>query len=182
MIEHNATSVTSAGGRTTLLVILASAGALSMAGCPVDGGGGLADAPKTIQVRFGTFDIGSDDCEDIFSFGDFTVQMRIVVRPSGAEVFSSSQFAELGSAAFQADEQSIDINETAEFELQPDEQFEVTVTITEDDPINSDEPQPWSESDTYDSLTVRSETVTLTNGPGCFRDDRLEYDIVVVTP
>lgn len=166
-----------------VLISFIATGTLSIAGCQGLGGlGGGVGEPKNVQVRFRTFDVGTDDCEDIFSFGDFTVQMRIVVQPSGEEVFNTSRFAELGSATLQASVQSIDLDESVRFELLPGEEFEVQVTITEDDSIDSFEPQPWSETDSFDHLTVDTETVVLTNGPGCFSDDRFEYDIDVLAP
>lgn len=161
--------------------VLLTAAALSVAGCPSTGLP-APDAPKDVQVRFRTFDIGSDDCEDIFSFGDFTVQVRVVVLPAGDEVFSVTRFAELGSAAFQSTVQSIDLNETAAFLLNPGEEFEVQVTIVEDDPIDSLEPQPWSVTRSFDYLIVDSESISIVNGPDCFRDDRLDFEINTVTP
>ena len=153
---------------------------LSIAGCPNAGLPGVTpDQPKDVSIRFRSFDVGSDDCEDLFSYGDFTVSLQVRVAPSGEEVFSVTRFAELGSAAFQAEVQSIDLDESTLFELQPGEEFEVLVTVTEDDPINSTEPQPWSETRTWQYLIVDQESVSLTNGPGCFRDDRLDFEITV---
>ncbi len=156
--------------------VLLAAGMISMAGCP---GAGLPsmEQPKDVQIRFRTFDIGTDDCEDIFSFGDFTVQVRVQVQPSGEEVFAMTRFAELGSAAFQATVQSVDLNESTTFALLPGEEIEIQVTVTEDDPINSSEPQPWSVTRTFDYLVVDDDSISLVNGPDCFRDDRLDFQI-----
>lgn len=172
---------TSISGRFVIASTLAGLAALSLAGCPTDVAGIVDGPPKDVQLRFRTFDIGTDDCEDIFSFGDFTVQLDVYVMPAGDEVFTTSRFAELGSASFQATVQSIDLNETASFTLNPDEEFEIRVTITEDDPIDSGEPQPWTAVRTYNYLVGDSVASSFVNGPGCFRDDRLDYEISVTT-
>ena len=51
--------------------------------------------------------------------------------------------------------------------------------MTEGDPVNSDEPQPWSDSESFDYLTVISGSFSFTNGPGCFTDDRLDVTVTV---
>ena len=145
-------------------------------GLPGNGGDGM-DAPKAMLVRFDTFDVGTDDCEDIFSFGDFNVRMSVTIQPQNEEIFAANRDVSLGSASFQADVQSADLNESVNFELQPGESFDIEIRVTEDDPINLGEPQPWDESESFDFLTVTSRSLTFTNGPGCFRDDRV--DIVV---
>lgn len=142
---------------------------------------GDANTPKNIRVDFNTFDVGSDDCEDIFSFGDFTVEMIVTVQPGNSEVFTASTMAELGSASFQATVQSTDLGESVNFTLQPGESFEVEVRVTEDDPINSSEPQPWEDAQSFDHLTVSSRSFSFTNGPGCFSDDRVDITLTVST-
>jgi hypothetical protein len=137
------------------------------------------DQPKSVSVRFGTFDIGTDDCEDIFSFGDFNVRMTVTVQPGNEEVFFANRGAELGSASFQASKQSTNLDQSVDFELMPGESFDVAVRVTEDDPINSVEPQPWSDSESFDYLTLNSESFSITNGPGCFTDDRIDITVTV---
>ena len=68
-------------------VILVSFGCMNLPG--------VGEAPKSIQVRFSTFDVGFDDCEDILSFGDFTVQMTVTVQPGNEQVFTASRSAKL---------------------------------------------------------------------------------------
>ena len=163
--------------RAALVYVFFAAAALSINGCP--GLPGAQDTPKSVQVRFATFDIGSNDCEDIFSYGDFTATMTVTVQPSNEEVFTVTRTAELGSASFQADVQSIDFDEVADFELEAGESFDVEIRITEDDPIDSLEPQPWEESESFDFLTVASESFSFTNGPDCFSDDRFDITVTV---
>jgi len=156
--------------------------ALFPAGCIQIGDmNGDANTPKSIRVDFNTFDVGSDDCEDTFSFGDFTVRMTVTVQPGNMEVFTASRSEELGSASFQATEQSAALNETADFMLQPGESFDVEIRVTEDDTINSLEPQPWQDSESFDHLTVNSNSFSFTNGPGCFSDDRVDVTVTVST-
>lgn len=142
---------------------------------------GDANTPKSIRVDFNTFDVGSDDCEDTFSFGDFTVQMTVTVQPGNTEVLTESRFAELGSASFQATVQSTDLDRSATFTLQPGESFEVEIRVTEDDTINSLEPQPWQDSESFDHLTVNSNSFSFTNGPGCFSDDRVDITVTATS-
>ncbi len=166
--------------RSGAVCFLSALAAFLSTGCPMpDGGGNGTDGPKTVQVRFDTFDVGSDDCEDIFSFGDFNVRMSVTIRPGNEEIFAANRAAELGSASFQATVQSVDLNEAANFELQSGESFDVEIRITEDDTINSDEPQPWEESESFDFLTVTTENLSFTNGPGCFSDDRVDIRVTV---
>lgn len=177
---HAINTMTKGTMRTLVLGLCAAASGLT-AGCAGEPGGGEPQ-PKDVILRFRTFDIGSDDCEDIFSFGDFTVEMVVTIEPSGEVVFADSVFAELGSASFQATVQSIDLNRRAEFQLLPGEEFEVMIIATEDDPINATEPQPWSIVEIHRFDGVISESMSYTNGPGCFSDDRLDMRVVVNDP
>ena len=153
----------------------------SIAGCPTLDTllppEGDQELPKSISVSFRSLDIGTDDCEDLFSRGDFTLDLFVFVE--AREVFQVTRFAELGSAAFQNDIQTLDIDEAIRFDLQPGERFEVSVTVTEDDTINSTEPQPWSFTREFDYAAVFSRDLSEGNGPGCFRDDRVDYTIRV---
>ena len=162
-------------------VALFSTGCVGPPGSPGDGGDGGdgMDLPKAVQVRFDTFDVGTDDCEDILSFGDFNVRMSVTIQPRNEEIFTANRGVELGSASFQANIQSTDLNETTNFELQPGEAFDIEIRVTEDDLINSVEPQPWDDSESFDFLTVISQSLAFTNGPGCFRDDRLDIVVTV---
>lgn len=175
------TTNTGTAVRAAILGLCLAASGLA-AGCTGQPGGGGEPEPKNVILRFRTFDVGTDDCEDILSFGDFTVDMVVTIEPSGEVVFADAVFAELGSAAFQATVQSIDLNRRAEFQLMPDEEFEVMIVVTEDDPINSGEPQPWSIIEIHRFDALITESISFNNGPGCFSDDRLDMRVVVDDP
>lgn len=164
--------------RTAGLCLCIAAAGLS-GGC-TDGGANTGEpTPKSINLQFRTFDVGTDDCEDIFSYGDFNVNMVVTIEPAGDVVFNKNVGAELGSAAFQSGKQSVDLNQRVSFTLAPDEEFEIMVLVTEDDPINSNEPQPWSIMEVHRYDAAITETMSFTNGPGCFADDRLDMRIFV---
>ena len=157
--------------------VLAVSGVLLSLGCA---GVNPTDTPKTINVFFDLFDIGSDDCEDLFTRGEFTVSMSVTVQPGNDPQLSTSREFSLGDGVGVTTIQSAELNRTAFFELQPGESFDVEIRITEDDVINSEEPQPWEDSETFDHATVTTRSFSFTNGPGCFSDDRVDVDITVI--
>ncbi|MGE3182347.1 MAG: hypothetical protein AB7N71_12010 [Phycisphaerae bacterium] len=163
--------------RFAVVLVAAGVAGLLSGGCPALG---PDNQPKEITVRFRTFDVGTNDCEDIFSFGDFRVAMSVDVElDETRRVTSKIRNAELGSAAFQTTVQSVDFDETIAFTLQPGKEFEIGISVTEDDPNDADEPQPWIDTEIFNFLTVSSRSITFTNGPGCFSDDRFEVTVTV---